>query len=99
MHRKAGGIMKAEIVVEGRVYFIAREAVFSLSPACSSKLQGGVQLPVSATQAGSTLNTEMTGGWGGRYWRLIPFELFILLACKYSLTKYDSKFLHSYSLL
>jgi hypothetical protein len=64
MYRKAGGIIKAEKAFEGRVYFIAREAVFSLSPSCSSMLQQGVQLPVSATQAGSTLITEMTGGWG-----------------------------------
>ncbi len=64
MYRKAGEIMKAEMAVEGRDYFIAREAVFSLSPACSSKLQRGVQLPVSATQAGSTLITERTGEWG-----------------------------------
>ena len=55
--------MKTEIVVEGRVRLVAREAV-SVPPACSSKLQRGVQLPASATQAGSNLITEMTGGWG-----------------------------------
>jgi hypothetical protein len=53
--------MKTEIVVEGRVRLVAREAV-SVPPACSSMLQRGVQLSVSATQADSTL---ITGG-GGR---------------------------------
>ncbi len=62
---QGGVLMKTQIVVECRVYFIAREAVFSLPPVCSSKLQQGVQLPVSATQGESTLITELTGGWGG----------------------------------
>jgi hypothetical protein len=53
--------MKTEIVVEGGVRLVAREAV-SVPPAFSSMLQRGVQVLVSATQAGSTLITVRGGG-------------------------------------